>query len=572
MSETSTRIFEEVSLLEKARTLPVTRRQLLRTMAAGSVALVGGGALAACGGSGSNTSAVNVTFYTNAWPGDSMPTAAQIKSSPVTKAYSQSLTKWLKQNPGVTIKHSATNIWDSRVVIPAISAGTVPTWFMGNILGSFLDPATRSALTRGLAADLTDVIAKNNLEAQLTSTFLPIFRSWKVNDRYYGTPAGYGIGHGIFYRRDLLQQYGLQEPAAGWSWEDFRTLAKQMTRGKMHGVQMQDYKFGEALFSNGLVSSAISMGSFGINPSPSSSYPWRLDVNSIASRYQAVIDTWRGMVYDDKSALVNRNYGDSDIAAAFVRGDIAMATSDVSFLISAPSASNPNTGQTLANRLNKSIDEAIGFVPDPGGPDGSFGGTQANGAFGSIDPKLQRNQPALAKAYDFLVYMIIGQGAVDQIYAQYQTTKDLKLVYNNIPPMSKNMLSFPGIPGTAEDAWGKKTMQELQVVANIPLIPSYAQYFPPEQNTLPTEDVFNDAINGLIHTQSPAAPILSKLQSLQNQQYGSLSTSISKSDFLKSAKTFYAALDAFWQKNAPNFYAQDFHPWYEQTILPAIGG
>ncbi len=107
------------------------------------------------------------------------------------------------------------------------------------------------------------------------------------------------------------------------------------------------------------------------------------------------------MVYEDKSALVNKNYGDCDITAAFVRGDIGLATSDVKFLISAPSAANPNVAQTLTNRLNKSIDEVIGFVPDPVGPHGSFGGTQANGAFGSIDPHLQRNQPVLAKAYDF---------------------------------------------------------------------------------------------------------------------------------------------------------------------------
>ena len=206
------------------------------------------------------------------------------------------------------------------------------------------------------------------------------------------------------------------------------------------------------------------------------------------------------------------------------------------------------------------------------GPHGSFGGTQPGGAFASLDPHLQRNQAVLAKAYDFAVYMLIGQGAVDQIYEQYQATKDLKLVYNSASPMSKNMVSFSNIPGTAEDAWGKKTIQELQVVASIPLIPTYTQYFPPEQNTLPTEDVFNDALNGFIHTQSPASAILSKLQTLQNQQYGSLSTSISKADFLKGAKTFYTTLDAFWQKNAPDFYAQDFHPWYEQTILPAIGG
>ncbi len=572
MSETSTRICEETSPLERTYALPVTRRQLLRTMAVGSVALVGGAALAACGGSGSSTSAVNVTFYTNAWPGDSMPTAAQIKASPVTKSYADSLTKWLKQNPGVTIKHSATNIWDTTVLVPAISAGTAPTWFMGNVLGSFLDPAVRAALTRGLAADLTDLIAKNNLEAQLTTNYLPVFTSSKVGGRYYGTPAGYGIGHGIIYRRDLVQQYGVEEPKPGWTWEDFRVFVKQMTRGKMHGAQMQSYIFSEDINSNGLVSSAVAMGSLGLTPSPSSNYPWRLDVNSITSRYEAVTNNWRAMVYEDKSILINKNYGDGDIDAAFVRGDIAMGSIDVSFITSPPSASNTTAAQVLTNRLNKTIDEVIGFVPNPGGPNGSFGATQAGGAIGSIDPRLQRNQPALAKAYDFLIYMIVGQGAVDQIYEQYQNTKDLKLVYNSASPMTKNMATFPNIPGTAEEAWGPKTIQAFQTVAAIPLIPTYTTFFPAEQNTLPTEDAMNDAINGLTFTQNPIDPILAKLQTSQNQQFASLTSSISKADFLKGAKAFYAALDTFWQKNAPDFYTQDFHPWYEQTILPAIGG
>lgn len=557
--------------LEKACTLPVTRRQLLRTMAAGSVALVGGAALAACS-SGSNTSAVKVTFYSSAWPGDSMPTAAQIKSSPVTKAYADSLTKWQKQNPGVTIKHSATNIWDTKILTTAVSAGTAPTWYMGNVLGSFLDPAVRAALTRGLAADLTDLIAKNNLEAQLTSNYLPVFRNTQVGGKYYGTPAGYGIGHGIYFRRDLLQQYGLQEPQPGWTWEDFRTLAKQMTRGKMHGAQMQNYIFSEALYSNGLVSSAISMGSLGLTPSSSSTYPWRFDLNSIANRYEAVVNSWRAMVYTDKSILINKNYGDSDVAAAFIRGDIALASSDVSFLTSSPSATNTTSAQALTNRLSKPIDDVLGFVPNPGGPHGSFGATQAGGAIGSIDPKLQRNPGALATAYDFLTYMIIGQGAVDQIYEQYQDTKDLKLVYNSASPMTKNMTTFPNISGTAADAWGPKTFKAFQTIASIPLIPSYTSYFPAEQNTLPTEDAVNDALNGLSFTQNPIAPILAKLQTLQNQQYSSLNSSVAKADFLKSAQTFYKVLDAFWQKNAPDFYAQDFHPWYEQTILPAIGG
>lgn len=571
MSETSTPIFEETVPLEKACALPVTRRQLLRTMAAGSVALVGGAALAACGGSGSTTSAVNVTFYTNGWPGDSMPTVAQQKQLPATKAYADSLATWLKQNPGVTVKHSATSIWNTPGMITAISAGTAPTWYEGNVLGSFLNPAVKAALARGLAADLTDLVAKNNVEAQLTDTYLPVFQSWKVNGHYYGTPGGYGVGNCVFYRRDLLQQYGLQEPAANWTWQDFRVLAKQLTRDKIHGSQAQSYLFSEDLNANGLASSPVSMGSLGMLPSPSSSYPWNLDVTSLLNQYEAVINGWRGMIYDDKSVLYNSTYADGDVSSAFVRGDVAMISVNTSFLTTPPSSSNPTTAQTLTNRLNKSIDDVIGMVPNPNGLNGSFGATQSGSAIGSIDPKFQRNPAALAKAFDFLIYMLIGQGAIDQIQELYRTTKDLRLVYSNIPPMTKNMVSFSGIPGTAVDAWGAKTMQSMQTAANIPLVPDYTLYFPPEQNTLPTGDVTADALNGMNFTQNPIGPIISKWQNLQNQQYASLSSSVSKSAFLTAAKKFYADSDAFWQKNAPNFSAQEFHPWYEQTVLPALG-
>ncbi len=571
MSETSTDIFEKVSSLRSGG-LPVTRRQFLHKMAVGSAVVVGGATLAACGGSGSSTSAVNVTFYTNGWPGDAMPTVAQQKQLPATKAYADSLSTWLKQNPGVQVKHTATSIWDQKVMITAISAGTAPTWYEGQILGSFLSPAVKAALARGLAADLTDLVAKHNLEAQLTDVFLPVFRSWKVNGRYYGTPGGYGIGNNVFYRRDLLQQYGLPEPTPNWTWHDFRVLAKQLTRGKMHGGQVPSYVYSEALGANGLASNAISMGAMGLVPSPSSSYPWRLDVTPFLSQYEAVTNDWRGMIYDDKSVLNNTTYGDSDVCAAFVRGDVAMVSTNSSFLTTPPSASNPAEAQVLTDRLNKPLEDVIGLVPNPNGLNGSFGATQPGSAIGSVDPKFQRNQPALAKAYDFLIYMLVGQGAIDQVEESYRATKNLRLVYNNIPPMTKNMVSFAGIPGTAADAWGTKTMQSIQISAQLPMIPDYTLYFPPEQNTLPTEDVFNDGINGLNFSRNPIAPILTKLQSLQNQQYGSLTSSIAKSDFLTAAQKFFTDVDAFWQKNAPNFYAQEFHPWYQQTVLPALGG
>src|SRR5262249_36862905 len=149
--------------------------QLLRAAALGSVALAGGAALAACGGGNATPTTVKVTFLTNGWPGDALPTADQQKSSVNTKAYADSLTKWLKQNPGVTIKHTDTTIWDQQKVTQAIAAGVAPTWYQGNVLGSYQNGPVRSAFARGLAADLSELVASTKLESQLTDFYLPIF-------------------------------------------------------------------------------------------------------------------------------------------------------------------------------------------------------------------------------------------------------------------------------------------------------------------------------------------------------------------------------------------------------------
>jgi multiple sugar transport system substrate-binding protein len=40
----------------------------------------------------------------------------------------------------------------------------------------------------------------------------------------------------VYYNRDLFRKAGLEEPAAGWTYEQFRAAAAKLTRGKQHGV------------------------------------------------------------------------------------------------------------------------------------------------------------------------------------------------------------------------------------------------------------------------------------------------------------------------------------------------
>ncbi|WP_376794038.1 ABC transporter substrate-binding protein [Thermogemmatispora sp.] len=553
-------------LLSPERTL--TRRQLLRAAAAGSVALAGGAMLAACGGSSSNA-VVNVTFLTNGWPGDAMPTAEQQKGNITLKAYADALADWLKKNPGVKIKHTDTNIWSQSAVTQAIAAGTAPTWFEGNILGSFINNVVRSAFARGLAADVTDLVVSTRLESQLTDIYLPVYRSWKVNGRYYGTPGGYGAGDGMYFRRDLIQQAGLVEPTPGWTWSDFRKLARALTTAKMKGAALQFYVFDQSLQANGLNSGPTGYGALGLEPTPSNAWPWRYNLTPWLSQYEQVIENWRGMYFTDKSITSSLSTGDSDVAQAFARGDVAMMANNTGFFTRP--VTDPTSAVNIAARVGKPFEEVVGWISHPIGYLGSFGATQAGSAIGSIDPHLQRNKPALAKAFDFLVQFIIGDELVKQRQEIYKVTHDLKDVFLEIPPMSKLQINY-GINGTAEQAWGKLTMQAVNAAAAIPQLPDPGLYFPAEQNPGPTGDAWNDANSGLAYTQDSIPAVLLKLQNVQNAQFASLSSSVPRETFIASARKFFADLDAFWAKYAPLYSAELFHPWYVQKVLPALGG
>lgn len=548
---------------------PLTRRQVLRIAAAGSVALAGGAALAACGGSSSSTATVKVTFLTNGWPGDSMPTAAEQKASINTKAYADSLAKWLKQNPGVTIKHTDTTIWDQKVVTQAIAAGTAPTWYQGEVLGSYQNGPVRSAFAKGLAADMTSLVASTGLESQLTDFFRPIYQSWKVNGKYYGTPGGYGVGDGTFYRRDLVKAAGLAEPTADWNWTDFRNLAKALTAPNRKGVALQWYVFDQSMQANQLISAATSYGSLGLVPKPSQGWPWAFDLTPWQAQFEQIINNWRGMYYVDKSLTSQSSTGDSDVAQAFARGDVAMMANNTGYFTRP--ATDPTSAVNIALKVNKPFDEVVGWISHPKGYLGTFGATQAGLALCSVDPHFNRNPPGLAKAFDFGVQMLVGQAMVDQTLEIYKANKDLKEVFQFLPPMSKNQASFPGITGTPEEAWGSATINAINAAGAIPALPDPGFYFPAETNAGPTGDAFTDANTGWAFTQDSIPSILNKLQSVQNQQFSSLSSSVSQADFLSNAKKFFADLDAFWAKYAPEFSQQMYHAWYEQTILPALG-
>ncbi len=548
-----------VSLAQTPLSSQVTRRRMLHLFATGGAMLVGGAALSACGGS---SASVNVTLYSATYPFSPMPTKQDQAKNPSLKAYAQSLQRWFDKNPGVTIKSSSTNIWDQQQLTTAISAGTAPSWVPGNVVGGWAYDNVLAAFARGMVADVTQLIDQYQVNKKIASYVQPLWSRWKVNGKYYGVPQAFHAGYGVYYRRDLLRDAGVEEPKLTWTWDDLHTVAKALTKDKRTGAAFNWYGITRILSAN-------QMDLLTTLPSPQNSWPWRIDYNSRSDDWTRLVSFYRNMLLNEKVILSNPNpsYGDPDVAKVFAREDAAMFMADTNFF-TRPASDDLSIVQ-LANRLKKPIDEVAGFLPIPYGTYGTFNDTQPYLSVVSFNPRLGRDQTALDKAFGLYSYMQFDQGYIDQQVATYQQTKDPQQVYSTVTPVN-GLLKIEGVPVSAGDAWGKHYMQTIEQTLKIPLIPQRSWYLPPEQNAQPTSDAQADAQTALSFSQRNVADILTHEQDVLNQQLAGLSSSIPKDAFLKGSKEYYQAVAAFWKKQAPQFYSEIFSPWYQQKIQPVL--
>ncbi|HLG77030.1 MAG TPA: extracellular solute-binding protein [Ktedonobacteraceae bacterium] len=545
----------------------MNRRQLLRAMAATSVAAIGGTALAACAGTGSQDT-VKVTLYAYpVWPVNTMPSASDQASVPFYKAYASWLQNWLKQNPGVTLKATSTSIWDPQVLSTAISTGTAPSWYQVSQIGGD-DAGTRAAFARGLAADTTDLFTSASPKLRLTDYASHAWESlWHLNGHYYGAPGDYYPGRGIYYRRDLLKQAGLEEPKTGWTWDDLRKLAKAMTTKDHKGVVFQktgmSYLLTTYQFDLLTAEPAIT----------GESWHWKYDYMTNLDRWQQAVDTYRGMVFTDNSVLQDVNYGEGEAEKAFFNGQAAMAEMHSSFYTHPSGAGGDAAGPlALAEKLGKTLDEAVGYVIDPVASDGTFGATQGSIGVVSMDPHL--SSAALDKAFNLYSSFWLIDGVVVCNQASYKsqpTDANARSIYQGVTPTNRDNASIPGIPGNNRKYWGDKVVDALLEGAKVPLLPNYSLYVPPEQIAGPSPEALTDALTKLAYSQTSVKDVLTSLQQTRNQQAISLPSNASQDDFNKGARNYYKAVASLWQKNSPDFYTNVYLPWYQKSVKPIIG-
>lgn len=537
-----------------------TRRQVLRALAGGSLLAAAGGVLTACSKQRESAGGVDLIVGDD-WPYAPMPTKKERDQNPSTRAYAETLQRWLDKNPGVTIKGIALDVWDQDALTTSVTGGTAPAMFPGNVLGGWGAAATRAAFEQGLAADVTALVRTYRFADKLADYARPSFTQSKVNGKHYAAPQGYSAGNGIYFRRDLVRRLGLRAPEPGWTWDDLRALAKGLTEGRRKGLAIQQWGLGWAL-------NAEAFNLFTQVPAPKTGWKWLWDYTSRARQWQPIVQSYRDMIYRDESVLTDVTFTDTEVTQAFSQGRAAIMPNNTYFFTGDPD--DANTPAHLAKKMDMEVGEVYGWVQHPQGRTGFFGGTSAFMTLLSFDPHLA--EEPLDKAVNLHDYMTFGEGYVQQKKAAWDLSKDLRKVYVEATPL-RGMQRVEGVPGGLEEAWGTDFVLAVQAATGLPTVPDQGTYFPAEENPGPEDTAISDAQSKWQFERGEPDIVagLRTAETTRNKQAASFTSSATEGEFLAGARTYFEAQDAFWRAHAPEFHDREFRRWYDQSITPALG-
>jgi len=542
----------------------MTRRNLLRSLAAGSAAIASGSLTAATTFAQWDQPAeeVDVTLTTSGWPYGAMPDADARAADPSVDAYAASLQAWMDLNPGVRIEAVEFNVWDQQTSVTGLAGGTAPSFVQGNVIGGWDDATIRGAMAQGLVADVSAPLETYGFAAKLADYAKPLWESWLVNGAYYAAPAAFNNGVGIHYRRDWIAEAGLEEPDENWTWDDVRAIAKAITTPERKGIAFQSWGLGERLASNGWdILTKL--------PTPDTGWNWTWDYTSMADTWVHDIQENRAMIYEDQSVLADITFGDTEILNAVVRGEAGMHTNTIVFYSWYPTGAESIVN--LETQLGKPLEEIMGWLPLPRGTNGCPGATKPQIDLLAFSPDL--DEEGLDKAVSLHGYML-GPGFVAQKQALFEVTQDPRTVYDfeRITPIYAAS-ELEGLPSSADEAWGTKFMDTVRAVNSRPLQPRDAWYLPAEEEVGPTSSAMDDMLSRWSYEpgEFDIAADLADLESTSNSQADGFESSIPDDEFRAAAKEWYDALNAHFEATAPEFYENVFAAWYEENIVPAVG-
>ena len=502
-----------------------------------------------------------ITIVTSGWPLGPMPTAEQIAADPGQAGYAEALQMWLDENPGVTFQPVETNIWDQQAIVTAIAGGTAPTYIFPTSLGGWSNAGARAAFAQGLMADVTPAIEAYGLREKLTEAASTVWEPiTNVGGQYMGYPIDSGADM-VWIRRDLLAEAGIEEPPVNWSWDDVFAIARALTSadGSRKGMGAEFWMAGAMLGDHGfhLVRQL---------PTPETSWNWTQDTVSNPLWAEKLAE-YRKLIFEDGAVYTDVSYTTDNYNNAFASGATGMNRTNV--LGAFGSTAQENSLAALAQSLGKPYEEVFTFRPLPRGSNGYF----INSAYvGNVSISPDTPADVVLKALSAVDYMFLGVGWDVQKAGQYAATQDLQAVYNYPLPID-GKYQYEGVPGSFEDAWGTDTKAIIEQAANLPKEPDMALYFPVEQNPGPNGQAFDDAWSTITYVAEGVDPaaVLQIAQDNWNSQAAGFTSSVSDEDFVASARTYFEALNAFWQEASPDFYESTFKPWYESKVVPVLG-
>ncbi len=103
---------------------------------------------------------------------------------------------------------------------------------------------------------LDDLITRDAAALDLKDFPEGLMNASRIDGKTYGMPAGFTT-HVVFYNRDMFAKAGVEEPKAGWTWDDLRAKAgkfrneAEKTYGFAVDAKPDPYDFEQFLWSNG---------------------------------------------------------------------------------------------------------------------------------------------------------------------------------------------------------------------------------------------------------------------------------------------------------------------------------
>jgi len=115
-------------------------------------------------------------------------------------------------------------------------------------------------------------------------------------------------------------------------------------------------------------------------------------------------------------------------------------------------------------------------------------------------------------------------------------------------------------------------MANVRAQAAIPLQPLPHWFVPPQSNSGPPNTAIEDMRSKWFYEggDQDIKADLQELEKTMNAQAATFKSDIPDDQFISGTKDYYAALDKYFQANAPAFYTNVYKPWYDKLVAPTL--